>query len=66
MASSKWWHTARCWAGLVCWLVCSITAVAAQEGQWARVTAAGARAFAQGDYAVSCGPEWMAQALLWR
>jgi len=29
----------------------SVTAVAAQEGRWERVTAAGVQAFAQGDYA---------------
>ena len=34
-----------------CWLMCSITAVSAQDGRWERVTAAGVQAFAQGDYA---------------
>src|SRR5215831_9960267 len=51
MASSERWQTARRWAGIVCWLVCSVTAVAAQEGRWERVTAAGVQAFEQGDYA---------------
>src|SRR5215475_13465241 len=53
MASSERWHTARRWAGLACWLVCSVTAAAAQEGRWARVTAAGVQAFEQGDYAAA-------------
>jgi hypothetical protein len=51
MASSERWHTARRWAGLACCLVCSVTAVSAQEGRWERVTAAGVQAFEQGDYA---------------
>jgi tetratricopeptide (TPR) repeat protein len=50
MVRSEQWHTARRWAGITCWLVCSVTAVAAQEGRWERVTAAGVQAFAQGDY----------------
>jgi hypothetical protein len=45
MAHSAWWHTARRWAGVACWLVCSVTAVAAQEGRWECVTAAGVQAF---------------------
>ena len=45
------WHTAWRWALAACWLVGSVTAVAAQEGRWERVTAAGVQAFAQGDYA---------------
>jgi hypothetical protein len=44
MARSKRWHTAQQWAGIVCWLVCSITAVSAQDGCWKRVTAAGVQA----------------------
>jgi tetratricopeptide (TPR) repeat protein len=32
-------------------LVCSVTAVLAQDGRWERVTAAGVQAFEQGDYA---------------
>jgi tetratricopeptide (TPR) repeat protein len=51
MASSERWHTARRWAGIACWLVCSVTAVPAQEGRWERMTAAGVQAFEQGDYA---------------
>ena len=50
MASSEWWHTARRWVGVACWLVCSVTAVLAQDGRWERVTAAGVQAFEQGDY----------------
>ena len=45
------WHPYAWWALAVVGLVSSITAVAAQEGRWERVTAAGAQAFAQGDYA---------------
>ena len=44
-------HTAWRWAVVVGWLVGSLTAVAAQEGRWERLTALGAQAFAQGDYA---------------
>jgi tetratricopeptide (TPR) repeat protein len=44
------WHTYGWWALAVVGLVGSVTAVAAQEGRWERVTAAGAQAFAQGDY----------------
>ena len=51
MASSERWHTVRRWAGIACWLVCSVTAVSAQDGRWERVTAAGMQAFEQGDYA---------------
>ena len=51
MASSERWHTARRWAGIACCLVCSITAVSAQDGCWERMTAAGVQAFEQGDYA---------------
>src|SRR5947209_5879624 len=51
MASSERWHTVRRWAGIECWLVCSVTAVSAQDGRWERVTAAGMQAFEQGDYA---------------
>ena len=53
MASSERWHPVRRWAGLACWLVCSVTAVFAQEGRWERVTAAGVQAFEQGDYAAA-------------
>ena len=45
------WHTAWGWALAACWLVGSIMAVSAQDGRWERVTAAGVKAFAQGDYA---------------
>ena len=38
------------WALAVVWVVGSVTAVSAQAGRWERVTAAGAQAFAQGDY----------------
>ena len=55
------WHAARHWAGIVCWVVCSVTAVSAQEERWARVTAAGVQAFAQGDYAAAV---WQFQAAL--
>ena len=51
MVSSAWWHTARQWAGVACWLVCSVTAALAQDGRWERMTAAGVQAFEQGDYA---------------
>src|SRR5215468_4209603 len=44
------WHPYAWWALAVVGLVSSVTAVAAQEGRWERVTAAGAQAFAQGDY----------------
>jgi hypothetical protein len=57
MASSERWHTARRWAGLACCLVCSVTAVSAQEGRWERVTAAGVQAFEQenrGQTGISC------------
>ena len=50
MVSSERWHTARQWAVVACWLVCSVTAVLAQDGRWERVTAAGVQAFEQGDY----------------
>jgi thioredoxin-like negative regulator of GroEL len=50
MANSERWHTAWRWVGLACWLVCSVTAVSAQDGRWERVTAAGVQAFEQGDY----------------
>jgi len=53
MASSERWHTARRWAGAALSLVCSVTAVFAQEGRWERVTAAGVQAFEQGDYAAA-------------
>src|SRR5215831_7223774 len=53
MASSERWHTARRWAGIACCLVCSVTAVFAQEGRWERATAAGVQAFEQGDYAAA-------------
>src|SRR5215467_2793831 len=45
------WHTYGRWALVVVGLVGSVTAVTAQEGRWECVTAAGAQAFAQGDYA---------------
>ena len=51
MASSEPWHTARQWAVVALWLACSVTAVSAQDGRWARVTVAGVQAFEQGDYA---------------
>ena len=51
MASIARWHTTGRWALAVVWLVCGVTAVSAQDGRWERVTAAGAQAFAQGDYA---------------
>ena len=51
MTSITRWHTYGRWALAVVGLVGSITAVAAQDGRWERVTAAGAQAFAQGDYA---------------
>ena len=51
MVSSERWHTARRWAVVAFWLVCSVTAVSAQDGRWERVTAAGVQAFEQGDYA---------------
>jgi thiosulfate reductase cytochrome b subunit len=50
MMSSERWHAARQWAVVACWLVCSVTAVLAQDGRWERVTAAGVQAFEQGDY----------------
>src|SRR5712691_11218271 len=53
MVSSERWHTARQWAGVAFSLVCSVTAVAAQDGRWERVTAAGVQAFEQGDYAAA-------------
>src|SRR5262245_60957877 len=51
MARSERWHIARRWAGVAFSLVCSVTAVSAQDGRWERVTAAGVQAFEQGDYA---------------
>ena len=51
MASSEWWHTARRWVGVALWLAYSVTAVSAQDGRWERLTAAGVKAFDQGDYA---------------
>ena len=51
MARSERWHTARRWVGVAFSLVCSVTAVAAQDGRWERMTAAGVQAFEQGDYA---------------
>ncbi len=51
MASIARWHTARRWAVVACWLVCSLTDVSAQDRRWERVTAAGVQAFEQGDYA---------------
>jgi tetratricopeptide (TPR) repeat protein len=53
MASNARWHTARRCAGLACCLVCSVTAVFAQDGRWERMTAAGVQAFEQGDYAAA-------------
>src|SRR5712691_10228752 len=53
MVSSERWHTARQWAGVAFSLVCSVTAVLAQDGRWERVTAAGVQAFEQGDYAAA-------------
>ena len=51
MVSSERWHTARQWAVVACWLVCSVTAVLAQDGRWERMIVAGVQAFEQGDYA---------------
>src|SRR5262249_20421833 len=51
MARSTWGRTVGWWAGMACWLVCSVTVVSAQAGHWERVTAVGLQAFAQGDYA---------------
>jgi tetratricopeptide (TPR) repeat protein len=51
MVSSERWHTARQWAIVAFWLVCSVTDVSAQGGRWERMTAAGVQAFEQGDYA---------------
>ena len=51
MVSSERWHTARQWAVVAFWLVCSVTDVSAQNGRWERLTAAGVQAFEQGDYA---------------
>jgi tetratricopeptide (TPR) repeat protein len=51
MVSIARWPTARRWAVVACWLVCSLTDVSAQDGRWERVTAAGVQAFEQGDYA---------------
>ena len=51
MAHITRWHTTWHWALAACWLLGSGTDVSAQEGRWERVTAAGAQAFAQGDYA---------------
>jgi tetratricopeptide (TPR) repeat protein len=51
MVSIARWQTARRWAVVAFWLVCSLTDVAAQDGRWERVTAAGVQAFEQGDYA---------------
>jgi len=45
MVSSERWHTARQWAIVACWLVCSVTDVSAQGGRWERLTAAGVQAF---------------------
>ena len=53
MAHSARWYTIRRWAGLACWLVCGVTAAAAQEGRWERVTAVGVQALEQGDYAAA-------------
>ena len=53
MASSDRWNTTWHCAGIECGLVCSVTAVSAQEGRWERVTAAGIQAFEQGDYAAA-------------
>src|SRR5262249_59542947 len=51
MTSIARWHTAGQWAMAVCWLVCSVTAVSAQEGRWERLTATGVQAFEAGNYA---------------
>jgi len=51
MARITRWYTAWHWAFAVCWLLGSVTAVSAQDGQWERVTAVGAQALARGDYA---------------
>lgn len=53
MTSIARWQTSWRWAVVVGWLVGSVTAVAAQEGRWERVTAAGVQAFEQGDYAAA-------------
>jgi tetratricopeptide (TPR) repeat protein len=44
-------HMAWRWVVAVGWLVGSLAAVSAQEGRWEHLTALGAQAFAQGDYA---------------
>jgi tetratricopeptide (TPR) repeat protein len=51
MVGIERWHTARRWAVVAFWLVCSVTDVSAQDGRWDRITAAGVNAFEQGDYA---------------
>jgi len=51
MARSARGHTAWRWVVAVGWLVGSLTAVSAQDGRWERLTARGAQAVAQGDYA---------------
>jgi tetratricopeptide (TPR) repeat protein len=51
MVSIARWQTARRWAVVAFWLVCSLADVSAQDGRWERVTAAGVQAFEQGDYA---------------
>jgi hypothetical protein len=51
MVSIARWQTARRWAVVAFWLVCSLTDASAQDGRWERVTAAGVQAFEQGDYA---------------
>jgi tetratricopeptide (TPR) repeat protein len=51
MARSARGHTAWRWVVAVGWLVGSLTAVSAQDGRWERLTALGAQAVAQGDYA---------------
>jgi tetratricopeptide (TPR) repeat protein len=50
MTSIQSRQTSWRWAVVMGWLVCSVTAVAAQEGRWERVTALGVQAAALGDY----------------
>ncbi len=50
MTSIARWHTAVQWAMAVCWLVCSVTAVSAQEGRWEGVKGPGIKGFEAADY----------------
>jgi hypothetical protein len=53
MARSERWRSTRYWVGLACCLMGRVTAVAAQEGRWERLTVAGVQAFVQGDSAAA-------------